>query len=591
MGLEIARRALAMSQFNLRVIAHNIANSGTPGFSRQRAELIPSPPLPYPSISRGDYPQQLGTGVDVDAVRRIRDEFLDEVIRMQTGAQGRNETVEAALGQVELIFNEPGEYTLGTLIDNFFAAWQDLANNPELVSTRANLREQGISLVREINRLDTSLRRLREEMAAQLKIKVGEANDLAHQISDLNIQISQVQGLGENPNDLMDQRDLLAEELSEIIPVTTIEQLDGSMSVLIGGLRMVEMDKVQELEIILDPHDPEKLSVRFKNRNLPNLNGKGVLAGLIEVRDEVIPFFQSRIDNLTTALVNRVNVQHLRGFGLDGLKGRPFFEDRRTAEMLGTVPLPVGTDEDTPLDELGITAGTFTIQGATITLTPEDVAPGEAITLGEVLVRITDSQPYVRARLVTDLGPNPYLRLDLFNPVESDTTISILWGTSSFLTVTGLDSATTTFLSANEEYSNSSHMMAMFVAVLQDLDVIAAAGDDGSGVYPGPGNNLNALAIASLQSLNDAVSGATYTDYYASTISELGSKSQSASRLVANQDTLLNQLYVQRESIRGVSLDEEATYLITYQRIYEGAARVTQVIDSTLDTLINRTGA
>ena len=89
----------------------------------------------------------------------------------------------------------------------------------------------------------------------------------------------------------------------------------------------------------------------------------------------------------------------------------------------------------------------------------------------------------------------------------------------------------------------------------------------------------------------DAISGTTFNDYYSSTISDLGSEAQTSARLVANQDALLNQLYVQRESVRGVNLDEEATMMITYQRIYEGAARVTQVIDSMLDTLINRTGA
>lgn len=591
MGLEIARRALAMSQLNLRVIAHNVANANTPGFSRQRAELIESPPIPYPSISRGAYPQQLGTGVDVDAIRRIRDEFLDEVIRYQTGSQGRNETVDAAIGQIELIFNEPGGEAIGTFLDDFFAAWQDLSNNPELISARASLREQTISLVREFERIDSGLKKLSEQQAKQLRIKVDEANTLARQIADLNIQISQVEGLGENPNDLLDQRDLLVEKLSEIIPVNTIEQLDGSMSVLIGGLRMVEMDHVNELEVILDGDDPNHLMVRFENRNTPYLDESGILAGLIESREEVIPVFLEKMNKLATALINRVNVQHIRGFGLDGTSGRPFFTDRRTAEMIATFDLSTTVDEDTRLDELGITAGTLTIQGQQLVLTADDVRPGEAITLGELLTRITDAQQYVRASLDHDRLGNPFVRFDLFNPEEGDTEIAILEGTSNFFDVVGLADAESVFTGQNDNYTNASDMMEFSLAIIGNLDYIAAAGDDGSGVYPGPGNNDNAILIAGLQSFDYAVEGATYTDYFASTISELGSRSQEVRRLVANQAVLLEQLDVQRESIRGVSLDEEATNLITYQRIYEGAARVTQVIDSTLDTLINRTGA
>jgi len=590
-GLEIARRALAMSQLNLQVIAHNIANAGTPGYSRQRAELITTPPLAYPSMTRGGYPQQLGTGVDIAAVKRIRDEFLDEVIRSQTASQGRNSAVDAALGQIELIFNEPGQNTVGTLMDDFFAAWQDLANNPELASTRANLLEKALSLTREFNRLDSSLKALVTQQGAQLRVRVDEANALARQVADLNIQIAQVISLGDDPNDLMDKRDTLVESLAVIVPVSTIEQDDGSLSVLIGGLRMVEGDKVQKLELLLDPQDPDKVTVRFKNGNVPNLNGKGQLAGLIEARYDILPYFQERLNTFATALVNRVNVLHIGGFGLDGSKGRCFFNDLRTAEMVGTRILPTGTDEDTTIDVLGITAGTFTIQGAKITLTAEEVAPGQAITLRQLLDKITNAQPYVRANLKTDPVGNSYIRLDLFNPLEAGTSITVLPGSSSFLNITGLLDATTAFLPADGQYSNASDMIGVYLGIQENLQFIAAAGDDGTGAFPGPGNNDNALAIASLQSYTTALSGTSFNDYYASSVSELGSWAQSATRLVENQDALLNQLNVQRESVRGVSIDEEATQLIIYQRIFEGAARVITVIDSTLDTLINRIGA
>ena len=180
---------------------------------------------------------------------RIRDEFLDEVIRKQTGAQGYNKGLEEALAQIELIYNEPGEDTLSSIMDNFFSAWLDLSNNPELVSTRANLREEAVTMVREFKRIDGALKQLGKNQITQIYLNVDKANSLAQQIADLNIQIAQIKGLGEHPNDLMDQQDLLMEELSEIIPITTIEQSDGSTSVLVGGLKFVERDITQKLVV------------------------------------------------------------------------------------------------------------------------------------------------------------------------------------------------------------------------------------------------------------------------------------------------------------------------------------------------------
>lgn len=590
-GLEIARRALAVSQLNLQVIAHNIANAGTPGYSRQRAELIATPPLAYPSFSRPGFVQQIGTGVDVEAVKRIRDDFTDELIRNQTSMQGRNATINSALSQIELAFGEPGDSALSASLDSFFSAWQDLANDPELVTSRANLREQSISFIRTVDTLTKSLKDIADNQNTSLELKVNEVNDLAHQIAQLNNLISKVQGLGDSPNDLMDQRDVLVEELSNIVPVTQLVDSNNRTSLLIGGLKLVEEDNVHELSLVNDPKKPMVLDLRIGTQLAPDLQGKGEIAGLLEVRNSIIPYFQNKLNNFISGVVNRVNVQHRLGFGLDGARSRPFFQDFHTSEMIGEIILPVGTNLDTSIDKLGITAGTFTVQGKTLTITQDDVAPGEATTLGEIIKRITSSQPLVRASIVTDQSSQTRIHLDLFNPPDAATEISVQGGTSNFLTVTGLLNAKSNSLIDAANYSNSSTMLDLSFNVRDNLDTIAAAGDDGSGVFSGAGNNVNALAISALQSSTTAISDTTFEDYYTSIIGEVGSQARSSAQMVSNQDLLLNQLMAQRESVMGVNMDEEATAMITFQRIFEGAARVTQVVDSMLDTLINRLGA
>jgi flagellar hook-associated protein 1 len=589
-GFEIARRALDVSQLNLQIIAHNIANANTPGYSRQRAELITAPPLAYPSFTRPGYPQQIGSGVDIKTIDRIRDEFLDEVIRNQIGSQGRNEVVDTALGQMQLIFNEPSETGLSSALSNFFAAWQDLANNPESVSTRANLREQATTLVQTVNSIDSSLKQMASDQTSELTIKIQEANTLTQQIASLNIQIANIKGLGESPNDLMDQRDNMIEQLSQLVPVTTIEDATGSMSVLVGGYRIVEKDQSREIRIVSNSDNPNDVSLSIGNNMTLNLQGKGHLAGLIEIQKDIIPFFQDKLDNLISAVINRVNVIHNRGFGLDGDSGRAFFGDVLTADMIATSVMPTGTTEDTTIDELGITTGDFEIQGAKITITQADIAPGQAITLGQLIDRITASQPNVRASLETSASGDKYVRLALYNPPDGKTAITTFNGTSNFLTVAGLEDATNHFLGSAASYSNAARMLQVSVQVKENLDAIAAAYDV-SNVYPGPGNNTNALAIASLETDTTTIGRATFGDYYNSVIGELGSRTLSADQLVSNQQVLLDQLQLQSSSTRGVNIDEETTNMITYQRIYEGAARVIQVIDSMLDTLMNRIGA
>ena len=144
------------------------------------------------------------------------------------------------------------------------------------------------------------------------------------------------------------------------------------------------------------------MELRFANNTKPNFNGGGTLGGLIQAYQETVPYFIGKLDDLASSIMNRVNYQHLQGFGLDGVSGRSFFQDIRTAEAVGEFSFDASVDKTTTLDLLGITAGTFEIMGVELTISPDDVKPAEAITLGDLLDRINMAQPWVRAVLVED---------------------------------------------------------------------------------------------------------------------------------------------------------------------------------------------
>ncbi len=575
------------SQTNLQIISHNIANAGRPGYSRQRAELRPAPPLAYPSFVKGGYKQQLGTGVEVASINRIRDSFLDHIIRNQVGDQGSYTALNQVYDNLEVLFDEPSESGLGNAITEFFASWNDLANDPELASTRANLREKATILTGYFHDYDSRLKEIREDTNTQVELKVDEVNNLLSQIADLNKQVMAVEGLGDHANDLRDQRDLLVEQLSQIISVNTIEETDASMTVMIGAIRIVERDSVTPIQKRIE--EGNIITIRVLNDIVPVLTG-GELKGLFKARDEVMPEFQDRLDTLASALINRINYQHIQGWGLDGARGRSFFDDLRTARLTGDTFLPAGTTGDTTLFELGITEGFFDVQGTRVNITYEDVSPDNSITLDDLFERINAAQHSVRASLWSDAAGNTAVTFDLYNPAKEDDGIDIIVGSSNFLTFTGLNTATLNYTAANELYGNAAERIDLTDLIQSNLDVIAAALDPGDDIFPGVGDNSNALAIATLEDFQTAVQGTTLEDYFNELVSSLGSKSQAQKRLVANQDMLITQLTNQRESISGVNLDEEATKIIEFQRLYEGAARIVSVVDELLDTLINRMG-
>ncbi|HEV7662891.1 MAG TPA: flagellar basal body protein, partial [Chloroflexota bacterium] len=138
-GIEIGMRALRTQQTLVDIANQNIANSNTPGYSRQGAVLSQTTPYPTPVFRQSGQPGQLGTGVQVTEISRARDSFTDYQYRNQIGAQGRWDAQKDALSQIEAVVNEPSPSGLSSTMTKYFQSWQDVANNPSDVSIRANM--------------------------------------------------------------------------------------------------------------------------------------------------------------------------------------------------------------------------------------------------------------------------------------------------------------------------------------------------------------------------------------------------------------------------------------------------------------------
>src|SRR5690625_1709139 len=163
-GLNIARRALQTQQRALDVMGHNIANANTPGYSRQVAVQTTTPAYAVPSRHSPTRAGQVGTGVTLSAITRLRDEFIHMQLRDETESPGRWEARRNALTQVELMLMEPSDLSLRETMDQFWESLQVLHTNPESDAARAVVRERALSLSSSFQHLHKQLTDLRHDL-------------------------------------------------------------------------------------------------------------------------------------------------------------------------------------------------------------------------------------------------------------------------------------------------------------------------------------------------------------------------------------------------------------------------------------------
>jgi flagellar hook-associated protein 1 len=237
-GLQTALSGLIAEQTALDTTGNNIANANTEGYSRETALLEPNQALPIPAISsytgKG---AQLGTGVTVATIARIRNTYLDAQYRTQNSALSGAKTQAEILALAQTAFNEPSTAGIATQLSNFWSAWNELAKSPTEEAAKQGVVAAGEQLARAFNELSTQLATVSTQVGEQynsLTGPSGEVEDFANQIAQLNGQIKLAEEAGQPPNNLLDRRDLLLDRLSTLANVTVTEQPDHTDTVTLG---------------------------------------------------------------------------------------------------------------------------------------------------------------------------------------------------------------------------------------------------------------------------------------------------------------------------------------------------------------------
>jgi flagellar hook-associated protein 1 FlgK len=325
-GLEIARRALLAHQSALNVIGNNLANVSTPGYTRQRAELNPSPSERTPD-------GLIGTGVLMEGVSRLRDVFIDTQIRDEMGLSGKWSARSDMLSRVESVLNEPSDAGLGSLLDNFWNSWLDLSNNPEDSAARAVVVQSGVSLAEGLKQVDFRLRQVIEATDTDLEARVQKLNSLFQEAANLNAQIRRAEVGGGIDANLRDRRDVILDQLAQAGGATNLVRMDGTIVVRMGGRSVVEGNNTTPLAT-MRYNDDGRVRVRVifeEDKTSPSFLS-GELAGLLEARDQVLPAFLEKMDQLTQVLTSTVNRAHEAG-----PSRLPFFNGTR-AQFLEVAP-------------------------------------------------------------------------------------------------------------------------------------------------------------------------------------------------------------------------------------------------------------
>ncbi|MCX8031323.1 MAG: flagellar hook-associated protein FlgK [Thermodesulfovibrionales bacterium] len=531
--LDIGKTALYANLRAMNIVSHNIANINTPGFSRQEAILTTMSPV----FGKGGL---IGRGVAFLGIRRSYESFIETQLFKQYQNYGRSISLLETYSRIEQIFNEAQNFGLSKALSDYFNAWQEVSTNPESFPQRVVLLQSAHALVDSAKKIEQDLldniRYINEEID-NLVIKI---NDIGKNIASLNEKILEIEaGSPNSAHDYRDQRQVLLNQLSELVEVSTYEDDLGSVVVMIGMRNLVYGTKTNQLSTKINDNSDKELYL--DGINITQHVNKGRLGGLLDARYDIQNSIQTKFRKLIASIIKEVNLLHRGGYGLDATTLNDFFQ-----------PFILFTKNYSA--------------GATIAA---NITNFSELTLDEYDITFDNTNNYY-----------------VTNKTTGAVVTSGVYVSGNSISFEGIEVVITGIVNERERFfiSPLTHSVKNFAVAISDPNKVAASSNT-TGL---PANNENALAIVRLfQSSIGNLGNLTFSNYYRGIISETASFASASKDSYSFEENLLMEISKRRESISGVSLDEEAINLIKFQRSYEAAAKMIKVTDELLQTILN----
>lgn len=306
--LNIAKGALAAQQYGINVTGNNIANVNNSDYSLQTADQQSNISVVYSGL-------QFGSGVSVDKIEQAVDQLFENRLTDAKSSQAAFEEAESYLNVIESIFDESSDTSITSLTSQFWNSWSDLSINPLGSSERVAVLDNASNLAERYNSVNEDLMGLTDDLNDEISASLSQINDITRQIADINQEITSHEVTG-TANDLRDTRNGLVDELGTLIDIDTFEQSNGAIIVNAGnGFSLVNGEDNYEVslsgnQIVRQGSDGYQIDITDK------IEG-GKLGGWLDLRDEVIPKYESDLDVLAENMIWAMNYQHSQGAGLE----------------------------------------------------------------------------------------------------------------------------------------------------------------------------------------------------------------------------------------------------------------------------------
>ena len=576
---NIANRGMATQQRAIAVTTHNIANANTAGYSRQRATIETTRPFGMPSLNNTAEPGQVGTGSQVSVIERVRDSFLDYQVRVETSRYGQFSARDTFLSEVESIFNEPSDTGISSLTGKFFNSWNVLYGNPQSSNSRTIVAQDAVTLTDALNHTANQLQSLKKNVDEVMGNTIFEVNDVLSQIDQLNQQIIGVKVSGQMPNDLMDRRDQLLDTLSSKFNIKVDkENFEGvtislernstdplnSTAPLIKAVgnnnesRFSYIDRIEEVKDaggVVVSHDIDY----YKLGNTASQSEEAKVSGLLLTDSQKEELLENRII-------------------LAGKDGVAVSVDGTALDNYSKIALIKQNDQDTSGKYIGEIYGYLSVKNDIQQYNEQldKIAKALAFSVNAIHSGETDVN--------NDTVPAFFKNKDTLGEEKDITAANITVNTAL------LDDVMKINTKYDSTYGNIDGSRALAIAQLrnklikiQDIGVTINSRAD---MFTSGGNGIDDTVSGKIE-FTSAENGMKIDSYFKDVIGRLGVHGGEAKRMVKNQETLLTSFQESRESVSGVSIDEEMANLIQYQHAYQANAKIISTVDELLDVVIN----
>lgn len=623
--LNTSISGLLAFQRSLDTVSHNISNANTPGYSRQIADLATRQAQPTGS-------GWVGNGVDVTNIKRQYDDFLSGQTRMASSSYQQADAFATQASRLNNLFGDESTGLTASL-QKFINAIQGVADTPTSVPARQTLLSEADSLVQRLQSYDTSLRGFDSQANGKLDAEATAITTIAQNIAKLNEEISSGYArTGKAPNDLLDKRDKLLDDLATHVNVNVVKQGDNTVNVFIGNGQPLVVGQVPaKLATVGDPFDVSRKVMTLQTASgsvdiSNNLSG-GTLGGILDFRTQMLDPARNTLGRLAVGLADVMNAQHHEGMDLNGALGDDFFSVGSVLTQRGvansgtaavtTTRVPGATSALTTADYIlsyssggwnllrtdsgtavamtgsGTAADPFIAEGLSIevsgtpALADRFIIKPTAEAVAGLQVLVTDpSEVAVAAPIVSRVAAGNTGSgkisvgevLDASDP-QLRTTATIQFVNATQYTISG-DPTVYNYTSGTDIDANGWRVQISGALAAGDSFTVS---DNRNGV----GDNRNALEL--VQVLNQPVLNGGSASLNAAAgqfVGRIGVQTSQSQVTSAAQKVVYDEGVGEMQAVSGVNLDEEAADLVRYQQAYMATAQMIRVADTIFQSVI-----